>query len=400
MNDSLFTKELKTDWCTTENASIQYSSPPHKRNRNQTQSSHAHRHNKHTLSAPRNNHHRSTSRQPHLSPISSRYCNRIGTSLYDGDDADSAQCTTPLRHSISNRKRKYLSSPISPTFQPIYHSPSRSRIIDKTSASCDRYTPTHGDINRYDIHSPTKRFVHNNAAANMMSYTNIIRPSRRKRRKLGQNYSGTNDDPQSLNHRLKQKLSQHAYNQVLQSELLGFSAQYSAVANQVFNDENNEDDTMRNDNISSIQISHENENEEEAEEAAAEDTNIGYGSPSLPNRRIIRSRSTNQTTNTTNTAANQTKRNNAPNAAKYENVSHHPLCPCFAYNKKNRNTHSSSSDEDDEDNESDNPQTLNDTQMGNTVECVCDSITSNVATNFLQSPQRTLRYGGGHKEME
>eukprot|EP01083_Nonionella_stella_P283530 965130_1 len=315
-------------------------------------------------------HTRSTSRQQHLSPISSGYSksNRIGTSLNDddGDAGSDVQCTTPLRHSISNRKRKYSSSSISPTFQPIYHSPSQSRIIDKQSASCDRYTPTHGDINRYAIRSLTTRFVHNNAAANMTSYTNTIRPPRRKRRKLGQNYSGTNDDPQSLSHRLSLKLSQHAYNQVLQSELLGFS------------DQNNEDDTQRNDNIPSINISNENEHNEE-EVAAEEDTqqNIVYGSPSLPNRRIVRSTrtTTKRRMNTTNTGA-ETKRNGQPNAAKYCNVSHHPLCPCDAYNKKNRNTHHSASS--DEDNDS--------------VGCVCDSITSNVATNFLQTPQRTLRY--------
>eukprot|EP01083_Nonionella_stella_P146036 458771_1 len=169
------------------------------------------------------------------------------------------------------------------------------------------------------------------------------------------NYSGTNDDPLSLNHRLKQ------YNQVLQSELLGFGAQYSAVVNQVFNDQNNEE-----------------ENEKE------EDTN---------HRRSIRSTTNHSHSNDTANTANghETKRNVKPNTEKYQNASHHPLCPCYAYsNNKNRNTHS-------------NSQMINknnDTSAKNTVDCVCDSVTSNVATNFLQSPQRALRYGKNDNEQE
>eukprot|EP01083_Nonionella_stella_P015342 42924_1 len=55
----------------------------------------------------------------------------------------------------------------------------------------------------------------------------------------------------------------------------------------------------------------------------------------------------------------------------------------------NRNTHSNSSDED---NDSQMINNNTDTPTRNIVDCVCDSITSNVAMNFLQSPQRALRY--------
>lgn len=252
----------KNSWKGAENPQLKYNSPPRKKVKQShynSASSHIPSHiTRHRVVVSKHNHNDNIS-----SPISRRYHSRIGTSLYNENEEEEINTNSNLQRIIESpirtRKRKYLehASPISPTFQNInYSSPSRhsqhsrhrNHLLSPTSNSCDRYTPNRGNINRYNLHSPTKRFVHNNNS-NMMSYTNVISPQPKKRRKLGQNYSGTNDDPHSLNHRIKQKLSQHTYNQVLQSELLGFAAEHTNIVNQVFRSNDNNDVTQRNDNI-------------------------------------------------------------------------------------------------------------------------------------------------------
>eukprot|EP00484_Ammonia_sp_Unknown_P026694 CAMPEP_0197034680 /NCGR_PEP_ID=MMETSP1384-20130603/12709_1 /TAXON_ID=29189 /ORGANISM="Ammonia sp." /LENGTH=852 /DNA_ID=CAMNT_0042464631 /DNA_START=211 /DNA_END=2769 /DNA_ORIENTATION=- len=387
----------KDDYFATENPMITYSSPPRKKVK---QSSYA--------SAPRPVRHRvvvsshnDVLNEGYSSPISSRYKHRIGTSLYN--DTEDTVFSSPLR----SRKRKHLEqSPISPTFHSIannnnFLSPNRSNTNQNgrvaATSSCDRYTPTHGNLHRYNIHSPTKRFVHNNDK-DMTSLSNVIAPSPQKRRKLGQNYSGTNDDPSSLNHRLKQKLSQHTYNQVLQSELLGFAAEHSNIVNQVFNANNTRDDTERNDNISSIQmdINPADDNETDIDVQLDElhsnhhrngDELAIFGSPSLPNRRMAR-RASNE----------DERRNEEPqrDGQHRQHVTHHPLCPCFHLQNEavHRNDDPSANSD-----ESHGSQSSQHATADNSDLCVCDSITSNVATNFLMSPQRTLRYNNNQENM-
>ena len=104
------------------------------------------------------------------------------------------------------------------------------------------------------------------------------------------------------------------------------------------------------------------------------------GSASLPNRRIR------STPNRNNDNSNTLNNNNCSSA-----ISHHQLCPC--YNNGNdmiingRNDEQSMNSDESGNNQTDVAFNNNDNL------CVCDSITSNVATNFLVSPQRTLRYG-------
>eukprot|EP00486_Rosalina_sp_Unknown_P012229 CAMPEP_0201579510 /NCGR_PEP_ID=MMETSP0190_2-20130828/27137_1 /ASSEMBLY_ACC=CAM_ASM_000263 /TAXON_ID=37353 /ORGANISM="Rosalina sp." /LENGTH=287 /DNA_ID=CAMNT_0048014063 /DNA_START=731 /DNA_END=1591 /DNA_ORIENTATION=- len=219
----------------------------------------------------------------------------------------------------------------------------------------------------------------------MMSYTNVISPQPKKRRKLGQNYSGTNDDPSSLNHRLKQKLSQHTYNQVLQSELLGFAAEHTNIVNQVFRSNDNNDATEKNDNISQIQMDI-TETEEDNNNNNNNSANLSImGSPSLPNRRIRASPNRNND-------RSQNGNSNSNSNSNTNTTTHHPLCPC--YNNGNDVVINGRNGNDE--------QSMNSDESGNQMDitfhnnnddlCVCDSITSNVATNFLVSPQRTLRY--------
>eukprot|EP01084_Bolivina_argentea_P185738 320263_1 len=332
---------LQHDYTTTNNPDINYLSPPRK---------HKKRNNYYTAPQPHRINSNITS-----SPISTRYTTRIngiGTSLYDGEHSN----ISPLR-SDKRKRIKYLSSPISPTFEPIGHSPNRHRNKNGyNSHKIDRYTPAKGNINQYEFHSPTKRFLHNNK--NMLNSTNIIRPSPSKKRKLTQNYSGTNDDPNSLNHKLKQKLSQHTYNMVLQSELLGQNQKYH------LHGITNEAHCLENDNISSIQ--NEPNDEDEKENNSNIQQNI-YSSPSLPNRRIRNQSTPNRDGNNRNICS-----------------SHHPLCPCYNISNDD-NSINDSEDSEQLSNQSNN-------NNNNNFECVCDSITANVASDFLVSPQRTLRY--------
>jgi len=322
-----------------------------------------------------------TRRSLSRSPISTRYRGRIGTSLFDGEDTvKSPMMKSPttsgnpnyLSPSRTPRVRKH--SPISPTFQPLFPSPSRRGRVPPHSYSCDRYTPNRGDPNRYAMHSPTKRFVHNNRS-NMMYRTNVFAATTKKKRKMGMNYSGTDDDPSSLNHRLKLKLSQHTYNQVLQSELLGFSAQHSNITNQVFNTNNANDDTQKNDNISSLQMDVDpNDSPTDdmisGREAVEEPMPSFYASPSLPNRRLRRKSKSGEQKKEDQSKGDQ---------------SHHPLCPCYQRESGRIDEPSLNSSESEPPPDTNSPADVE-------ALCVCDSITSNVATNFLMSPQRTLRY--------
>ena len=226
----------------------------------------------------------------------------------------------------------------------------------------------------------------------MMPYHNVIAASPKKRRKLGQNYSGTNDDPSSLNHRLKQKLSQHTYNQVLQSELLGFSAEYTNICNQVFSANDNNDDTQKNDNISNIQM--DAINEDDSDLSSIIDDSI-YISPTLPNRRMRQSVSRKK---------KEAKSDNDNGGRKRDGIysSHHPLCPCFNHNGTNDALYNRD-EENSLNSDVESDRDANDNEMmenGQMMLCVCDSITSNVATNFLVSPQRTLRYDNNQENEE
>merc|ERR1719361_2225732 len=95
----------------TTNPSISYSSPPTIHRKRIKHS--------HSLSSPprqRRIHSNNIS-----SPLSSRYRHRIGnTSLYENNHNNDD--LHPQK-----RNKKYLSSPISPTFHPINHSPSRTK---------------------------------------------------------------------------------------------------------------------------------------------------------------------------------------------------------------------------------------------------------------------------------
>ena len=226
-----------------------------------------------------------------------------------------------------------------------------------------------------------------------MYRTNVFAATTKKKRKVGMNYSGTDDDPSSLNHRLKLKLSQHTYNQVLQSELLGFSAQHSNIANQVFSANNANDDTQRNDNISSLQMDVDPDPIETTSGRDVGDEALPsiYTSPSLPNRRVggpaLRRKGSKEM------AQRDDSHRDGPNK---DDQSHHPLCPCHHAESGRVDDYSANSSESEQ-----APETA--TADAEAL-CVCDSITSNVATNFLMAPQRTLRYqysdDGGSQNQE
>jgi len=242
------------------------------------------------------------------------------------------------------------------------------------------------------MHSPTKRFVHNNRR-NMMYRTNVFAAATKKKRKLGMNYSGTDDDPSSLNHRLKLKLSQHTYNQVLQSELLGFSAQHSNITNQVFSTNNANDDTIKNDNISSLQMDVDPDpldTSASGRDAVERPMPTIYASPSLPNRRLGGSPARRKGNRSKDEEERQ-RRRDEDGQSKHDH-SHHPLCPCHHHADNGR--------ADDPSLGSSESELPHDAVPPMDVEamCVCDSITSNVATDFLMSPQRTLRYRYSDRE--
>lgn len=301
------------------------------------------------------------------SPIATRYHTRVtpkrgDTALYDPhNDA----LSSPVRAAVHR-------SPISPTFRQLHSSPSRQRRRVQRTASCDRYTPSHGPLDRYGLHSPTKRFVHGHGSYGSARTIRMSAPSQRK----VQNLSSSNDDPSSLNHRLKQRLSAHTYNQVLQSELLGFSAEHSNIANQVFGAD---EQVLADEAASNLQI----------DEAQTIDVEDGEGpfsifsSPRLPTRHQSRIRST---TKTKNDSASEKHSTMAPP------TTHHPLCPCHRADDALQPQQQTSLDS------SESEQTSMETDFE--ARCVCDSITSNVATNFLVSPQRTLRYRDENTENE
>ncbi len=95
---------LQHDYTSTNNPDINYLSPPrkHKKRNNYYTAPQSHRINNNIAS----------------SPISTSYTTRIngiGTSLYDGERSN----ISPLR-SDKRKRIKYLSSPISPTFEPMH----------------------------------------------------------------------------------------------------------------------------------------------------------------------------------------------------------------------------------------------------------------------------------------
>eukprot|EP00485_Elphidium_margaritaceum_P003143 CAMPEP_0202686972 /NCGR_PEP_ID=MMETSP1385-20130828/2705_1 /ASSEMBLY_ACC=CAM_ASM_000861 /TAXON_ID=933848 /ORGANISM="Elphidium margaritaceum" /LENGTH=906 /DNA_ID=CAMNT_0049341665 /DNA_START=168 /DNA_END=2885 /DNA_ORIENTATION=+ len=455
--DGVMSKDMimsKDPYFATENPQIQYSSPPRKRIRSNSfgVAPHAtrihhhhnnhnhHNHNTSSIESPLRTQARACTLEPAAasnsnnhtdrfsSPISKRYRVRIiGGTLYEDEEQQSERdlvFQSPLR----SRKRKRVHS-VSPISHPInsnfnsdnllspqrchsvggsLHSPD-GRRRHRHPHACDRYTPNHGGkLHRYELHSPTKRFVHNNDKQ-LMSSSHVIAPSPQKRLKLGQNCSGTNDDPSSLNHRLKQKLSQHTYNQVLQSELLGCAAEHSSIVNQVFDNSNN-DITLRNDNISSIQMEQQQlqqrrrrraplasdaddddaDDDVDIEDGDVDIEELAFMSPTLANRRARRSLNGN---GDGNGGGGEEKERHADNGDR----SHHPLCPCHQQrhrrHRRDDPTSSSSSSAADGGGRGGSQRNADELDQEEfEAMCVCDSITSNVATNFLVSPQRTLRY--------